>query len=174
MASSDIGWPLVTNIIRRGKLNHTFGMVRRMANGKKRAHQGWDFYSEPGYRCYSIADGEVAMVRNAGAYGQQVAVKFRHDFDGDGDEDVLYAFYAHLSRIDVVKGQRVVKGQQIGLTGNSGNARSMRGKDQHLHFEIRTAVMPGRGLGGRMSPFSVFKHLPLKEAYIEAGPFRRL
>lgn len=172
--SNKIGWPLVTNIIRRGSLRHTFGMVRRMANGKRRAHQGWDFYSEPGYRCYAIADGTVAMVRDAGAYGKQVAVKFRHDFDGDGDEDVLYAFYAHLSRIDVVEGQNVAKGQQIGLTGNTGNARSMRGKDQHLHFEIRTAVRPGRGLGGRISPYSVYGRCPLKEPVLEKGPFRKL
>ena len=174
MASSEIGWPMVTNIIRRGSPRHTFGLVRRMADGRRRAHQGWDFYSKPGYRCYSVADGKVALVRSTGAYGQQVAVKFRHDYGDDGREDVLYAFYAHLSRVDVKLGQAVAKGQQIGLTGNSGNARSMRGEDQHLHFELRTALMPGRGLGGRISPYSIYKHVPLAEPVIEQGPFRRL
>lgn len=159
-----IGWPLARNIIRRGSINHTFGMVRRNANGSRRPHQGWDFEAEPGYRCYAVADGEVAMVRDVGAYGKHVILQFRFDFDGDGDVDVLYAVYCHLSRIDVVPGQKVAKGEQLGLTGNSGNARSMRGKDQHLHFEIRTKPIAGRGLANRYSPMVIFKHCPLNRA----------
>lgn len=60
--------------------------------------------------------------------------------------------FAHLSRIDVVKGQIVHAGQQIGLTGTTGNSDGI-----HLHFEVRvwngerwvpidpmTAVLPGQ------------------------------
>ena len=158
---SKIGWPLARNIIRRGSLNHTFGMVRRNADGSRRPHQGWDFEAEPGYRCYAVADGRIEAVRNTGAYGQQIVLRFEHDFDGDGDTDTLFAFYAHLSRIDVVAGQTVKRGQQIGLTGNSGNARSMKGTDQHLHFELRSRPLPGRGLDGRYSPLALFKVCPL-------------
>lgn len=158
-----IDWPLDRNIIRRGMINHTFGMVRRNADGSRRPHQGWDFEAEAGTPCFAIADGKIAKVRNKGAYGQQVILCFKHDYDGDGEPDLLYAFYAHLSRIDVVEGQMIKEGQQIGLTGNTGNATSMKGKDQHLHFEIRTIPLPGRGLTGRYSPLAIFKKCPLHD-----------
>jgi peptidoglycan LD-endopeptidase LytH len=161
--STAIGWPLKRNRIRRGLVNHTFGMVRRNADGTKRPHQGWDFEAQDGTPCFAVADGEIVAVRNGGDYGQQIVLAFDFDFDSDGDRDRLYAFYAHLSRIDVQPLQRVVKGQHIGLTGSTGNAASMTGPDKHLHFEVRSVPVPGRGLAGRYSPMVLFKHCPLDE-----------
>lgn len=169
-----IGWPLARNKIRRGKINHTFGMVRRNRNGTKRPHQGWDFQVEVGYRCYAIADGEIAAIRDIGAYGKQIIHKFRFDLDDDGNEDVLYAVYCHLSRIQVEVGQAVAKGQQIGLSGNTGNARSMKGDDQHLHFEIRERPITGRGLTGRYSPLHVFGECPLHDWVDHPGPMKKI
>lgn len=157
----EIGWPLARNRIRRGMVNHTFGMVRRNADGSRRPHQGWDFEAEAGTPCFAIADGTIEAVREAGAYGKQIVLRFAYDFDGDGDRDMLFAFYAHLSRFDVRQGQHVARGQQIGLTGNTGNATSMRGPDQHLHFEIRTVALAGLGLANRYSPLAVFGECPL-------------
>lgn len=162
-----IGWPLHRNIIRRGSINNTFGMVRRNANGTRRPHQGWDFATPPGYRCYAVADGVIETVRDVGAYGKQVILRFRFDFDGDGDEDTLFAAYCHLSRIDVQPGQHVRRGEQIGLSGNTGNARGMRGEDQHLHFEVRTRPLPGRGLAHRYSPLVIFGECPLRRAVMK-------
>jgi len=159
-----IGWPLARNRIRRGMINHTFGMVRRNADGSKRPHQGWDFEAAAGTPCFAVADGTIEAVRSAGDYGKQVVLRFRHDFDGDGDADTLFAFYAHLSKIDVLQGQKVKRGDMIGLTGNTGNAVSMRGPDQHLHFELRSRALPGRGLDGRYSPMEIFGVCPLHEA----------
>ena len=161
--STSIGWPLARNRIRRGSIRHTFGMVRRNGDGSKRPHQGWDFEAEAGTPCYAIADGTIAVVRDAGAYGLQVILRFQYDHGDDGDLDTMYAFYAHLSRSDVVIGQAVKRGEQIGLTGNSGNARSMRGADQHLHFELRDSALLGRGLRGRYSPLALFGQCPLRE-----------
>lgn len=155
-----IDWPLDSNVIRRGLENHTFGMVR---NGGTRAHQGWDFYAEPGTPCYAIADGAVAMIYESEAYGLVIVCSFQYD------GRTLYAAYAHLSKASVAQGVVVRKGDKIGLTGNSGNAESMRGLDQHLHFEIRTIPRPGKGLEGRMSPKEVFGHCPLKIAVRRAG-----
>lgn len=157
---SNIDWPLDSNVIRRGLENHTFGMVR---NGGTRAHQGWDFYAEPGTPCYAIADGAVAMIYESEAYGLVVVCSFQYE------GRTLYAAYCHLSKAEVKQGIVVRKGQRIGLTGNSGNAESMRGLDQHLHFEIRTIPRPGKGLEGRMSPKEVFGHCPLKIAVRRAG-----
>ena len=159
-----IAWPLDHNRIRRGMINHTFGMVRRRADGTKRPHQGWDFEAKDGTPCFAIADGTVAYTRRAGDYGNQVVLRFTHDFDGDGRLDTLFAFYAHLSRIDVEAGQKVVKGQQVGLTGSTGNAVGMKWPDTHLHFEIRTIALAGQGLSHRYSPMVVFGHCPMDVA----------
>lgn len=43
----------------------------------------------------------------------------------------LATWYAHMQRLDVVPGQRVVAGQQIGEAGALGNATGC-----HLHFEV--------------------------------------
>lgn len=146
-----VRWPLRHNKIRRGLVNHTFGMVR---NGGTRAHQGWDLYAEPGTPCFAIADGEIVFAEDRGAFGNLVVLKFC--FRGA----TRYAAYAHLSTLTVTKDQIVPMGQLLGDTGNTGNATSMTGDDQHLHFEIRTLPMPGLGLGGRICPSEVYGEVP--------------
>lgn len=163
-----IDWPLDRNIIRGGSVRHTFGMVRRNGDGSARPHQGWDFEAAEGTPCYAVADGWIVAVRNAGAYGLQVVLEFTHDFDGDGDQDKLFAFYAHLQKVDVAVGQQVRKGAQLGLTGTSGNAKGMPPSQHHLHFELRTIPLAGRGLGNRYSPLALFGICPLR------GPMYRV
>lgn len=150
-----IRWPLTNNVIRRNSESNTFGMVRKNANGTPRAHQGWDFYALPGTPCYAISDGKVVFSGTVGAFGMLLVIEFVYS----GQK--LYAAYAHLSQI-LVSGGTVSKAQKVALTGNSGNASSMTGLDQHLHFEIRTTPLPGLGLSGRKSPLSVYKQCPLK------------
>ena len=153
-----IHWPLKSNYIRRGLVNHTFGMTRRNADGSDRPHQGWDLRAAPGTPCYSVSDGRVVHIRTVGDYGNTVVIEFTHN----GAK--RFAAYSHLSRIDVKIDQAVKGGQQIGLTGNTGNAASMRGEDCHLHFELRTVPTPGRGLVGRLSPLEIFGVCPLDHA----------
>lgn len=159
-----ITWPVAKPRIRRGLVNHTFGMVRRNPDGSRRPHQGWDFEAKNGTPCFAIADGEIAVVRDIGAYGKQIILRFEFDHDADGDRDTLYAMYAHMSRIDVRQGQRVKRGEHIGLSGSTGNAAGMGPLDQHLHFEIRTMALPPSGLAGRYSPLAVFKTCPMEAA----------
>jgi murein DD-endopeptidase MepM/ murein hydrolase activator NlpD len=59
-----------------------------------------------------------------------LAVTIQHDFGYQGQR--LFTIYAHLDRIDVVKGQRVEAGQTVGIVGNTGNTTG-----PHLHFEVR-------------------------------------
>ncbi|NMG72937.1 M23 family metallopeptidase [Parazoarcus communis] len=156
---TDFAWPLQSNRIRRDMLNHTFGMVR---NGGSRPHQGWDLTAAPMTSCYAIADGEIAFTNDQGDYGKVVVLKF------DTSRETLWAAYCHLTFWVVKERDRVSRGDLLGYTGNSGNARSMIGEDQHLHFEIRTVDRPGRGLTGRIDPKDLYGHVPIGWAIFEA------
>jgi murein DD-endopeptidase MepM/ murein hydrolase activator NlpD len=61
-------------------------------------------------------------------YGQ--AVTIRHDFGYKNQ--MLYTIYGHLDRIDVIEGQHVETGDQLGLVGETGMVTG-----PHLHFEVR-------------------------------------
>jgi murein DD-endopeptidase MepM/ murein hydrolase activator NlpD len=153
---SEVEWPLLENVIRRRKINHTFGMVRKYANGMPKPHQGWDFEAKVGTPAYAIADGEIVLVRDSTSYGHQLTLKF--EWEGQ----TLYAFYAHLHQYYMSQGQKVVANDIIAACGKSGNAKNLRAKDDHLHFEIRTKLWPGRGLKNRMSPLKLYKRCPLR------------
>lgn len=59
-----------------------------------------------------------------------LAVVIRHDFGYQGQ--ALFTLYAHLSRVDVVRGQHLETGEQLGLVGETGFVTG-----PHLHFEVR-------------------------------------
>ncbi|MEU9283541.1 LysM peptidoglycan-binding domain-containing M23 family metallopeptidase [Streptomyces sp. NPDC048275] len=87
-------------------------------------HTGVDFVVPTGTTIKSIAAGTVVSAGWGGAYGNQVVIQH-----ADGQ----YSQYAHLSSLSVSAGQTVTEGQQIGLSGATGNVTG-----PHLHFEIRT------------------------------------
>ena len=153
-------YPLASNRIRRGSLNNTFGLVRRNSKGEPKPHQGWDFFADVGTPCFAVGAGVIHSTRDSGDYGVQVVLTLDKPHKGK----TLHAFYAHLLSLDVSTGQRVEEGDQIGRTGESGNARGMPQDDRHLHFELRTEPTPGLGLGGRISPFEVYGQPPLTDA----------
>ncbi|MDT0391573.1 M23 family metallopeptidase [Streptomyces dubilierae] len=92
-------------------------------------HTGVDFVVPTGTSLKAVGAGTVVSAGWGGAYGNQVVVKLN---------DGHYAQYAHLSQLSVTAGQTVSAGQQVGLSGATGNVTG-----PHLHFEIRTA--PGYG-----------------------------
>ncbi|MBX9392586.1 LysM peptidoglycan-binding domain-containing M23 family metallopeptidase [Streptomyces sp. TRM72054] len=87
-------------------------------------HTGVDFAAPSGTPLKAVGAGTVVSAGWAGAYGNQVVIKLA---------DGYYAQYAHLSALSVSSGQSVSAGQQIGLSGSTGNSTG-----PHLHFEIRT------------------------------------
>ncbi|MEU9592168.1 LysM peptidoglycan-binding domain-containing M23 family metallopeptidase [Streptomyces sp. NPDC048219] len=87
-------------------------------------HTGTDFVVPTGTSLKAVGAGTVVSAGWGGAYGNQVVIKLA---------DGYYAQYAHLSSISVSAGQAVTAGQQIGLSGATGNVTG-----PHLHFEIRT------------------------------------
>ncbi|MET9356026.1 LysM peptidoglycan-binding domain-containing M23 family metallopeptidase [Streptomyces sp. NPDC006617] len=87
-------------------------------------HTGTDFVVPTGTSLKAVGAGTVVSAGWGGAYGNQVVIQL-----ADGH----YAQYAHLSSLSVSAGQSVTAGQQIGLSGATGNVTG-----PHLHFEIRT------------------------------------
>ena len=153
-----LAWPLERNHIRGSSRNNAFGMVR---NGGARAHQGWDLMATPVTPCYAIANGKIEFANPAGKLGNMILLKF--EYRGQ----MLYAAYCHLNFMLVRQGDAVIRGDKIGYTGNTGNAASMRGEDQHLHFEIRTTPLPGKGLGSRIDPAKLYGRAPIGWTFFE-------
>ncbi|MFE9598703.1 peptidoglycan DD-metalloendopeptidase family protein [Streptomyces hokutonensis] len=92
-------------------------------------HTGVDFVVPTGTTVKAVAAGTVVSAAYDGAYGNEVVI--RH---ADGE----YSQYAHMSQLSVSAGQTVTEGQQIGLSGATGNVTG-----PHLHFEIRTTPYYG-------------------------------
>lgn len=90
---------------------------------KKRAfHSGIDFSASSGTPVKTTADGIVAVAGRYGGYGKCVIIRHKNGFK---------TLYAHLSKIKVVKGQKVLSGDEVGKVGSTG-----RSTGPHLHYEI--------------------------------------
>jgi murein DD-endopeptidase MepM/ murein hydrolase activator NlpD len=88
-----------------------------------RKHNGVDYAAPTGTPVRSVGDGVVDFAGRQNGYGN--VVQIRHSNDRS-------TVYAHLSRIDVRKGQRVEQGVRIGAVGSTGWSTG-----PHLHFEFR-------------------------------------
>ncbi|MEW5352060.1 MULTISPECIES: M23 family metallopeptidase [unclassified Streptomyces] len=88
------------------------------------SHTGVDFHAASGTTVHAVGVGTVVETGWGGAYGNQIVIRMA---------DGMYTQYGHLSSIGVTVGQQVVAGQQIGVSGATGNVTG-----PHLHFEART------------------------------------
>ncbi|MFF5405698.1 M23 family metallopeptidase [Streptomyces misionensis] len=89
------------------------------------SHTGIDFHAAGGTPVHAVGVGTVVSTGWGGAYGNQIVIRMA---------DGMYTQYGHLSSIGVTVGQQVTAGQQIGLSGATGNVTG-----PHLHFEARTS-----------------------------------
>ena len=150
--SNPIHIPMVLRTAGLANVNSArFGMVR---NGGTRAHQGIDLAVNPNFRIRAVENGTVVMVQNLDVGDHGLFVGIRLNCPEKAFLHNRIAFYSHLSRVDVRLNQVVTAGEILGLTGHSGNARSMRTipTGSHLHFELRTVVNAGLGLQNRIDP----------------------
>ncbi|ARF75784.1 peptidase [Kitasatospora albolonga] len=88
------------------------------------SHSGVDFRAASGSSVVAVGAGTVVEAGWGGAYGNNIVLRMA---------DGTYTQYGHLSSIGVSVGQSVTSGQQIGLSGSTGNSTG-----PHLHFEART------------------------------------
>lgn len=94
-------------------------------DGGKRSHEGIDIFASRGTPTVAVTDGRITRTGNRGLGGKQVWLK--ESLFGNS------IYYAHLDSILVNNGDRVKRGDTLGLVGNSGNARTTA---PHLHFGI--------------------------------------
>jgi len=89
----------------------------------KKYHSGIDFSAPKGTEVFATGDGVVKKIRHSRrGYGNTITIDHGYGYK---------TFYAHLSKILVKKGQKVKRGEVIGLVGNTGKSTA-----PHLHYEI--------------------------------------
>jgi hypothetical protein len=107
--------------------------LKRMASGygyrtdpiykTTKFHAGMDFAAAVGTEIYATGDG-VIMRADADASGYGNHVRINHGYG-------YMTLYGHMSKIMVRPGQRVKRGDVIGLVGNTGKSVG-----PHLHYEV--------------------------------------
>jgi murein DD-endopeptidase MepM/ murein hydrolase activator NlpD len=152
--------------IRGKRVNNIFGNVRKHKDGSIRAHQGWDITSMPGSPVFAIANGIIRFVKDYGneGLGKHIGLEFQHQ------GRTLYAVYGHLQTIEVVQGMFVAEGEQLGTSGQTGNAKGQALSEAHLHLEIRTHPSAPSGLGGRVDPMFVLGFQAISEVIFADMP----
>lgn len=85
-------------------------------------HAGMDFSANTGTPIYATGNGTVVKAGWESAYGN--LIKIDHGFG-------YVTWYAHLSKIRVRAGQKVMRGEVIGEVGNTGKSTG-----PHLHYEV--------------------------------------
>ncbi|WBU39070.1 M23 family metallopeptidase [Homoserinibacter sp. YIM 151385] len=117
-------WPLDPTT----KISSYFGF--RSCAGCSSDHQGVDYNPGFGHPIVAIADGVVSETGNpSGALGVHVTVEHRIE----GSAQTVKSVYAHmeLGSMNLAIGDRVERGQLLGLVGNTGMSTG-----PHLHFGI--------------------------------------
>lgn len=114
-------WPINKRFL-RGSIG-AFGGRNHPILGRYKMHTGIDLAANKGTPVYATGDGMIAFdAQQRTGYGTQILVE--HGFG-------YKTRYAHLSKIDVVPGQRVLRGEKIGEVGNTGLSTA-----SHLHYEV--------------------------------------
>ena len=110
-------WP-----VKSGKITSKFGNRNHPVLKSVKFHRGVDIAVSLGTPVYAGIRGIVTFAGKRGTYGNLVEIK---------GSDGIKVRYAHLSKIDVVAGQRVSDGEKVAETGNTGMSTG-----PHLHYEI--------------------------------------
>lgn len=89
----------------------------------RKFHYGMDFTSPKGTPVYATGDGVISRADNGSAgYGKHIRIDHGYGY---------VSLYAHLSKYNVKKGQKVKRGDIIGFVGSTGRSQA-----PHLHYEV--------------------------------------
>ena len=110
-------WPV------EGRLMSNFGQRSDPFSGMGAFHAGVDISAPRGTLVKATADGIISTAQWAGEFGRLIVIDHSNG---------IQTYYAHLSRLEVVAGQWVRRGDVVGRSGATGRATSA-----HLHYEVR-------------------------------------
>lgn len=116
-ARGRLPWPV------EGPLLTRFGMQRHPQFGTMVFRRGIEIEVREGQPVRAVEGGQVAYADWYRGYGKLVILDHGSGF---------YTLYGNLSKLDLNKGERVSRGQAIGLAGETGSLKGSK-----LYFEIR-------------------------------------
>ncbi len=89
----------------------------------RKMHWGMDFTAPKGVPIYATGDGKVTRADNsASGYGKHIRIEHGYGY---------MSLYAHLSKYNVKRGEKVKRGDLIGFVGSTG-----RSEAPHVHYEV--------------------------------------
>jgi len=115
-------WPV------NGRLMGHFGQRTDPFSGEGALHTGVDISAPTGTPVHATADGTVVHAEYSGGYGRLVVIDHA---------DGMQTYYAHLSKIGVLMGQEIRRGELVGAVGTTGRTTA-----PHLHYEVRVGKAP--------------------------------
>ena len=132
------------------KVSSMYGRRTDPMSKQVKMHKGMDFSAPIGTSVVATGDGVVHSLKNdPDGYGKVITLNHG---------SVYATMYAQLSEFKVKKGEKVKKGQLIGLTGNSGKSTG-----PHLHYEVLEN-------GTRQNPMDFIKNYKFKPVVREIVP----
>ncbi len=141
------------------RVSSGYGMRFHPISGQRKAHLGVDYAAPTGTPVRTIGDGVVTFAGWQRGYGNVIEITHR---------DRQSTLYAHLSRIDVRKGQAVAQGARIGAVGSTGLSTG-----PHLHFEYRDRGVHQDPLAIARRSESVPIHPAMRSAFDQVASLQR-
>ena len=100
-----------------------FGYRTHPVFKRRKMHTGIDFGARKGTPIYATGDGKIVRVEyKRTGYGRNVVIDHGYGYK---------TLYGHMSKVKCKVGQKVKRGEVIGLVGNTGTSTS-----PHVHYEV--------------------------------------
>ena len=124
------------------EVNKDGGKFGAQRDKGRRLHQGLDFNAPVGTTVIASERGVVVYsgTREGSTtttnYGDTIVIDHAPELGADNRH--IYTLHAHLDKRSAYRGQKVGKGETIGISGNSGTMAYYKKLKQsfHLHFEV--------------------------------------
>lgn len=111
-----------------GWITSKFGYRKSPFTGRREFHAGLDIANKSGTKLIATANGKISYAARKKYIGHLIIID--HGFG-------RVTKYGHLKEILVKRGQKVKRGDVIGLIGNTG-----RSTGPHVHYEVRINGTP--------------------------------
>jgi murein DD-endopeptidase MepM/ murein hydrolase activator NlpD len=114
--------------IKGGWTTSGFGYRKSPFTGRREFHKALDLAARPGTPVVATANGVVTFVGKKGFLGKTMVINHGHG---------MVTRYGHLKDYVKKKGDKVERGDTIGLLGSTG-----RSTGPHVHYEVRLNGVP--------------------------------